>query len=83
MLSESSRLSCSRLIIHFFAFDSFRRIQQLGEEIQRVNSNQTLSSIQKASLIKEKHAALMKPVGKLFLNQHLVFNKKHIDDISS
>ena len=42
--------------------DVTRRQQQLEEEINRVNSNQNLTSQQKATLIREKHIAIMKPV---------------------
>ena len=42
--------------------DVTRRQQQLEEEIKRVNGNQNLTSQQKATLIREKHIAIMKPV---------------------
>lgn len=42
--------------------DVTRRQQQLEEEIKRVNGNQNLTNQQKATLIREKHIAIMKPV---------------------
>ena len=48
-----------------------RRTTQMEQEIYRVNSNQTLSGIQKTNLIQEKHAALMKPVS-ILLNHNLL-----------
>ena len=42
--------------------DVSRRQQQLEEEIKRVHGNQNLTNQQKATLIKEKHIAIMKPV---------------------
>eukprot|EP00795_Rhopilema_esculentum_P008911 gene8911-16536_t len=51
-----------------------RRIQQLKEEIHRVNENQTLSAPQKTALIKEKYTALMKP---------LVFSLERLEKITS
>lgn len=42
--------------------DVARRQQQLEEEIKRVNGNQNLTNQQKATLIREKHIAIMKPV---------------------
>lgn len=42
--------------------DVTRRQQQLEEEIKRVNGNQNLTNQQKATLIREKHVAIMKPV---------------------
>ena len=42
--------------------DVTRRQQQLEEEIKRVNGNQNLTHHQKATLIREKHIAIMKPV---------------------
>ena len=49
--------------------DVTRRQQQLEEEINRVNSNQNLTSQQKATLIREKHIAIMKPVS-VDVNDH-------------
>lgn len=37
-------------------------MHQLQAEIHRVHNNKTLNDKQKSSLIKEKHAALMRPV---------------------
>ena len=37
-------------------------MHQLQAEIHRVHNNKTLNEKQKSSLIKEKHAALMRPV---------------------
>lgn len=42
--------------------DVTRRQQQLEDEIKRVNGNQNLTNQQKATLIREKHIAIMKPV---------------------
>lgn len=42
--------------------DVTRRQQQLEDEIKRVNGNQNLTNQQKATLVREKHIAIMKPV---------------------
>ena len=42
--------------------DVTRRQQQLEDEIKRVSGNQNLTNQQKATLIREKHIAIMKPV---------------------
>ena len=62
--------------------DVTRRQQQLEEEINRVNSNQNLTSQQKATLIREKHIAIMKPVSVEEKNHETSENEWYVPGMS-
>ncbi|KAG2455286.1 SMG1 kinase, partial [Polypterus senegalus] len=51
-----------------------RRIQQLEDEVKRVQNNNTLRKEEKIAIMREKHSALMKPV---------VFALEHVYSITS
>ncbi|XP_053326618.1 serine/threonine-protein kinase SMG1 [Spea bombifrons] len=51
-----------------------RRIQQLEDEVKRVQSNNTLRKEEKTAIMREKHTALMKPI---------VFALEHVCSITS
>ncbi|KAK7938455.1 hypothetical protein WMY93_001781 [Mugilogobius chulae] len=51
-----------------------RRIQQLEDEVKRVQSNNTLRRDEKVAIMREKHSALMRPV---------VFALEHVCSITS